>query len=117
MKSSLAKWVLAACLFGVILYTSIYLAASHGEGFKFVKERIASSSVVVTRFGAIKRITLDPVGGYKEKFVNANKSAYMTIDVVGEKGSATIKVFAKKTNGSWQILEASIDGQPVQLNN
>lgn len=117
MKSPVAKWVLVACIFGVILYASIYFGASRGEAFKFVKEQISSSSVMEARLGAIQQVTLDPVGGYRERFVNSNKSAHMTVDVVGVKGKASVKIFAKKSNGSWQVVDASIDGQSVQLSN
>ena len=82
-----------------------------------MKGQIISSPEIEARLGTVQRITLDPVNGYRERFVNADKSAYMTVDVVGVKGRAAIKVSAKKTNGNWKILDASIDGQSVKLSN
>ncbi len=111
----IGKWVLRACLFGVGLYAVAYLWGSHSEAFQFVEQAIKSSPAMELRVGHVEQVSLDPVGGYREKFVNANKSAYMMIDVTGAKGKITVKVAVKKTDGTWEVTNASIDGQPIAL--
>lgn len=109
------KWVLWAFLFCVGLYAVAYLWGSHSEAFQFVEQTIKSSRAMELKVGRVESVSLDPIGGYREKFVNSNKSVYMTVDVAGEKGTVTVNVAAKKTDGTWEIKNASIDGQPIAL--
>lgn len=101
--------------FCAVIYGVAYLWGASGEAFQYVERKIKASSAIELKVGQVKQISLDPVGGYREKFVNANKTAYMAVNVIGDKGKVTIKIVAKKADGAWEVREASTDGQSIDL--
>lgn len=116
MVKKIGKILFFGALFGVILYTTVYLLASRGEAFKFVEQKIQSSNEIESDIGKIESVRLSPFGTYEDKSAGADEWATMTVDVSGVKKTIVLDVKVKKKNGVWSIEEATNNGNPVVLN-
>ena len=67
--------------------------------------------------GTVEKVSIDPIGGYSDKFAGSDHFVHMVVDVKGTKGQATVHIFATKTKGIWLIRQASINGRPINLTN
>lgn len=109
-------WGLLVPIAFVAFYIGLHLWGLHSEGYAYLTQAIRNSTVIQQRVGNVQSTELSFFGGYREKFVGANKSTTMTINVVGQRGSITVTASADKVNGIWTVSDASIDGQRVKLN-
>jgi hypothetical protein len=99
-----------------IFYVALYFSGTHSEAFHFLEKAIRGSSEVHRRIGQVNTVHLSFLGGYHEIGNSSTEHASMTIDVTGTRGdSISIVASAEKRNGTWTVLDASVDGEPVHL--
>jgi len=67
--------------------------------------------------GSIEKVSIDPIGGFSDKFAGSDHFVHMVVDVKGTRSQVTVHVFATKTNGVWLIRQATINGRPIDLTN
>jgi len=116
-RKSLIRWFIIAPFFGACLYAILLFYEPHTESFKFIKCSIKSSNIMQAEVGSVENVSIDPIGGYSDKFVGSDHFVHMAVDVKGIKGEATVHVFATKTNGIWLIRQATINGRIIDLTN
>lgn len=116
MRKSTKNYLVGALISGLILFFLIHSYGSKSEAFKYASSEIRSSKYIISHIGRIKKITLSPYGGYKEKFFNTKRQAIMTIDITGEKKSIVAKVSVIKNGGEWSTREITIDGKDIHKN-
>ena len=113
MISKNRKILLFAALFGAALYTTVYVMASRGDAFKFVEQKIKSSSVIESEIGAVEGVHL---GSYEDINAGSDVWATMSVEVSGANKPIVLDIKAKKTNGTWVIEQATNNGIPIELN-
>mgnify|MGYP001576068490 CR=1 FL=1 len=116
MSVKVGKSITLAALLGVLLYVAVHFLASHGDAFEFAEHAIKNSRPLQAQIGKVERVRIPWFGSYKEKFFNTDAWAAMTVEVTGTAKTVELKMKMKKTNGTWVIEQASIDGNPVTLN-
>ena len=112
---ALVRWFILAPVFAACLYAIFLFYESHTESFKFVKNSIELSRPLQDEVGSIEKVSIDPIGGFSDKFAGSDHFVHMVVDVKGSRGQVTIRVFATKENGVWLIRQAIINGRPVDL--
>ena len=56
----------------------------------------------------MKHVSLNPLGSYRERFVNSNKWTHMTVNVTGSRGKVVANVSVERINGIWKVSEITI---------
>jgi hypothetical protein len=116
--TSMAKKLQAVALsaiYGISLYASVYLWASHSESFEFVDHAIKDSPALQSRIGIVKEVQLALFGNYRDKFGDADHSTTLTVHVVGASKSAELEVNATKRAGVWRIDRVLMGGESLAL--
>ncbi len=115
-KKKFGGLMVIALFCGVLLYFGIFFWGSHSESFKFVERTVMNSRSLQSQIGTIERVRLPLFGSFREKFVDSDKLAAMTVEVIGANKTVTLDVRAKKLNDVWTIEQALMDGKPLVLN-
>ncbi len=116
MIRKVSKLIAIALFLGMLLYFGIFFWGSHSESFKFVEQTVMNSRNLQSQIGAIEHVRLTPFGSFREKFVDSDKWATMTIEVIGANKTITLDVRTKKLNDVWTIEQALLNGKTVVLN-
>lgn len=116
MANSPRRWAFVIPVAFLVFYVGLHMWGTHSEGYAFLDLTLRKSPEIQQRVGSVQRTRLSFLSGYSEKFVGSDKSTTMTIDVIGNKDTVTVKTSAKKINGVWSVSAASIDGTRINLN-
>jgi len=109
-------WILGAVCFGVILYAGIRVSAESSDGYKFLDQTVRRAPFIQSSLGQIEAVKLSYVGTVRLRAVGSDRWVTMTLNVVGEKGTATVVASAERSGGVWSVTASSINGQPISLN-
>lgn len=77
---------------------------------------IRKSAAIQRRVGEMQRVRLGILDDYRQSLVGPDRWVKMTLHVVGSTGSVRVKIRSSKANGIWTVTDASIDGEPINLN-
>ncbi len=110
------RWMPLVIVAGIALYVMVHVYATHSEAFGFVSQIVRKSAAIQSRVGNVQQVRLGILDSYREKFAGSDKWVKMTVGVVGDKGTIKVRTSVKKAGGTWSVTDASIDGEPVNLN-
>ncbi len=101
---------------GIGLYVVVWLYGSHSEAFEFVDHTMHTSAAIHDRVGDVQEVHLGMFDGYSERFAGSERRAWMTVRVVGNRGTVKVKAYVRKSGGTWTVTDASVAGEHVSLN-
>jgi len=108
--------VIGTAIVVTIFYVALYFSGAHSEGFHFLEKAIRGSSEIQRRVGQVDTVRLSFFGGYRVTGNSSTDHVSMTIDVKGTRGDPiSVVASAEKRNGSWSVAKATVDGEPVRL--
>jgi hypothetical protein len=88
----------------------------HSDCYVFLSEKIQSAPAVRERIGNVQKVHLNFFGGFRENFVGSDQWWSMSLDLTGQRGNATLDAKVQKVNEVWAVLNATMDGSPINLN-
>ncbi len=109
------KIIIGVVIVAVVIspFVGYYLAVS-SEPYNFSKQVIQNSASIKQTVGEVQSIRLAPFG-YSIKYTGPEGSAEFESRVIGSKGSANLNIKLKKNLGTWEVIAAQLNGQPITL--
>ena len=116
MKFKLRTWILCIVIFAALLYVGGRIAAESSDGYRFLDQAVRHAPQLQSRLGQIESVRLSYLGTMRLRTVDSHRWVTLTLDVVGNRGNATVVASAERRGGVWSVTASSIDGEPIILN-
>jgi len=116
MRSKRSFWIALTACFGAFIFGGLHQFALSSDGYRFLNLAVRHSPQIQARLGDIEEVGLSYFGTLRLRAVGADRWVTMTLNVTGQRGSATVEASARKTGDTWIVTGASMDHKPIMLN-